>query len=118
MEQLFFGDLIAVDTLLSSKQLSNTSEKRIAIVVSANVVNEYAQAVIVCPLIHTPRFQHSRIGATFVPREISGLAEHTTVNYFEITTIAKDTIGKRIGALPHVFLNEIKDSLKAIFDIG
>lgn len=112
MEQLFFGDLILVDTRES------VSEKQIATVVSANVVNEYLHSVIICPLIRTPHFQHSRIGATFVPKEISGLDEHTTINYFEITSILKDQIAKRIGALPNIFLPEIRDSLKAIFDIS
>lgn len=111
MEQLFFGDLILVDTPES------VSEKQIATVVSANVVNEYLHSVIICPLIRTPHFQQSRIGATFVPREISGLEEHTTINYFEIASVPKEHIVKRLGALPNVFLPEIRESLKAIFDI-
>jgi mRNA-degrading endonuclease toxin of MazEF toxin-antitoxin module len=111
MEQLFFGDLIVVDTQ------AGTVEKRIAVVVSANVVNEYLHAVIVCPLIQTPHFQQSRIGATFVPKEISGLEGHTTINYFEIASVPKERIARRIGALPNIFLPEIRESLKAIFDI-
>lgn len=117
MEQLFFGDLVVVDSRNSNEQINSASEKRIAIVVSANVVNEYSHSIIVCPLIQTPHFQHSRIGATYVPQEISGLDEHKTINYFEMASVSKDQIFKRIGALPSIFLSEIRESLKAIFDV-
>ena len=112
MEQLFFGDLVLIDTN------PDAAKKQIAIVVSANVVNEYLHSVIICPLIHMPHFQQSRIGATFLPKEISCLEQDAMINYIAMTSISKEQIIKRIGTLPAVLLPKIKESLSAIFDIS
>ena len=90
---------------------------RKAVIVSADVINENLQTVIVCPLIAAKEIKTSRIGATFLPKEETGLDLNSLILSLQIRTVAKETIVQKIGSLPHEYHAQVKESLQAVLEL-
>lgn len=113
MMRMFFGDIVLVQT----NQSSEGAIEMPAVVVSADIINENMPGIIICPLLPTKHTFPSRIGATFIPKSLTGFEEDCLLHYFQIRAVPKEFVRKRIGALPHSFMKQVKESLKAVFDI-
>ncbi len=110
------GDVVRVKLHKDSDSGTNGAH-RYAVIISADIVNDNLQTVIVCPLIEAQRVTESRIGATFVPGDVIGMENDSLVFTLQIKTISKDRIVKRVSSLPATYLSEIKESLQAVLDI-
>ena len=108
------GDIVSVQLNYSD---SANGEDGFAIVISADVLNDHLQTVIVCPLIDAGQVKQSRIGATIIPKEVIGLEQDNIVFSLQIKTIAKSQIVKRISSIPNIYMSQIKESLQAVLDI-
>lgn len=116
MSTFKYGDIVSVKL----EAFPNTQEDvltRYALIISADIINENLQTVIVCPLIEAKKLSKSRIGATYLPKEEIGLETDCLVFSLQIKTISKDRIVKRVGALPESYKIQIKESLQAVLDI-
>lgn len=114
--QYKYGDII----LVGPEPVSG-SEKRgkakLAVIVSADAINENLQTVIICPIIKANQVSTSRIGATFIPQEIGNLGNNSLILSFQINTISKERILKRIDSLPASFMLQVKESLQAVLNM-
>lgn len=114
MIRTFFGDIVQIRP---EQQNGNPPAEIPAVVVSGDTTNEHMPNIIICPLLETRQSFPSRIGATFIPRSLSGLEKNALLLYFQIRAIPKNMVSRRLGALPPAYLSQVKESLKAIFDI-
>jgi mRNA-degrading endonuclease toxin of MazEF toxin-antitoxin module len=108
------GDIVAVrleDTGGDEEQI------RYAVIISADIINENLQTVIVCPIIKAPEINISRIGATYIKKDDVGLDLNSLVLSLQIKTVSKDRILKSIGVLPANYRSEIKESLQAVLEL-
>ncbi|MFQ5602584.1 MAG: type II toxin-antitoxin system PemK/MazF family toxin [bacterium] len=111
-----YGDIVTVRV----NNHSETNQKggtRNAVIVSADVINDILQTVIVCPIIASKGVSDTRIGATFIPKNVGGLERDGLAFSLQIKTIHKDRIVQRIGSLPMEYLYQIKESLQAVLDL-
>lgn len=116
MSLLKYGDIVSVG--LSQRSATEpTGQSGFAVIISADIINENLQTVIVCPLIAAKNVSESRIGATFIPGEAIGLDSDSVVLSLQIKTISKDKIIKRVSSLPSSYVCKIKESLQAVLDI-
>lgn len=109
------GDVVA----LEHKDNGANSSKpiRYAVIISGDIINKNLETVIVCPLIESETVSESRIGATFIPREVTGLEVNRVVFSPQIKTVSKNQIQRTVSALPPVYIHQIKESLKVVLDI-
>ena len=110
------GDIVLVQ-LSQDEQAKLNGSSRYAVVISADIINENLQTVIVCPLIEAKQVVKSRIGATFVPKSVIGMDINSLVFSLQIKTISKERIVKRVSSLPTDYMVQIKESLQAVLDI-
>lgn len=88
-----------------------------ALVVSSDTVNDNLQTVIVCPIIDAQNVSESRVGATFIPKEIADFGENQLALSFHIKTISRERISKRLAALPSEYMQQIRESLQAVLNL-
>ena len=91
--------------------------QQFAVIISADVLNDHLQTVLVCPLVEAPQMKESRMGATLIPKEVIGMERDVVVFSLQIKTIGKNQIVKRISSVPPNYLGQIKESLLAVLDI-
>ncbi len=111
-----YGDLVLVN-IDDNPESNETNQNRHAVIVSADVINDNLNTVIVCPVIEANRVSDTRIGATYIPQKAIGLEKDSLVISIQIKTIAKDRIVKRIGSLPSDYMYQIRESLQAVLDL-
>lgn len=116
MNHLKHGDIVLIQ-LNQNIAVKPEESERLALVISANAINDNLPTVIICPLIEAKNVSESRIGATYVPKEIGGLSEDRIVLSFQIQTISKERIVKRISSLPSPFMRQVKESLQTALNL-
>lgn len=89
-----------------------------ALVVSCNAINENLEMVIVCPLIEDMQISESQEGMVVVPKEVIGLNHNSVILCFQLFTISKERIVKRIGSLPTFLMPSVQSSLKAVLNLN
>ena len=114
MKSYKHGDIVLIN--LGSAEESERGQPRYAVVISADVINEHLQTVIVCPLIESKQVFKSRIGATLIPKEAIGMEENCLVFSLQIKTIAKARILRKVSSLPTDYLLQIKESVQAVLN--
>jgi mRNA-degrading endonuclease toxin of MazEF toxin-antitoxin module len=111
-----YGDIIAVN--LSGGLFADHSRfVRYAVVVSADIINENLPTVIVCPLVEADEVRESRIGATYIPKQDTGLELDCLVLSLQVKTVSREHIVKRIGTLPANYQAQLKESLQAVLEL-
>lgn len=110
------GDIVLIRLNGTSATDGNESTRH-AVIISADIINENLQTVIVCPLIEAKQVSQSRIGATFVPKADIGLDRDGLVFSLQIKTVSKDRIVKRVSSLPLSYMEKIKESLQAVLEL-
>ena len=82
------------------------------VIVSGNLLNEYLQIVITCPL--TTKIKNYKGNVILEPDEINGLTEKSEIMTFHIRSVSKDMLVKKIGRITVKQLNELKIGLDDI----
>lgn len=82
------------------------------VIVSGNLLNEYLQIVITCPL--TTKIKNYKGNVILEPDEINGLTEKSEIMTFHIRSVSKDRLVKKIGRITEKQLNELKIGLDDI----
>ena len=85
---------------------------RPVVIVSGNLLNEYLQIVITCPL--TTKIKNYKGNVILEPDEINGLPEKSEIMTFHIRAVSKDRLVKKIGRITEKQLNELKIGLDDI----
>ena len=111
------GDIVSVQLKDPSPDPRRPKGQQFAVIISADVLNDHLQTVLVCPLVEAPQMKKSRVGATLIPKEVIGMERDIVVFSLQIKTIAKNQIVKRISSVPPNYLGQIKESLLAVLDI-
>ena len=111
------GDIIFANLGPSAETAIDDAHVRPALIVSSDAVNEAMSSVLVCPLIEATEEKKSRVGATYLAREDSGLGVNCLVLSFQVWNLEKNRIVRRITSLPRRHLEAVDEGLKAAFDL-
>jgi mRNA interferase MazF len=82
------------------------------VIVSGNLMNQYLQVVITCPL--TTKIKNYKGNIILEPNEKNGLAEKSEIMIFQVRSVSKDRLVKKIGSITEKQLNELKLGLDDI----
>lgn len=81
-------------------------------IISGNLLNQYLQVVIACPL--TTKIKNYKGNIVLDPDNENGLAERSEIMVFHIRSVSKDRLVKKIGKISDKHLEEIKSGLNDI----
>lgn len=81
-------------------------------IISGNLLNQYLQVVIACPL--TTKIKNYKGNVIILPNEENGLSEKSEIMIFHIRSVSKDRLVKKIGKISDKQLEEIKSGLNDI----
>jgi len=85
---------------------------RPVVIVSGNVLNQYLQVVITCPL--TTKIKNYKGNVILEPDEFNGLTEKSEIMIFHIRSVSKDRLVKKIGSITEQQLSDLKIGLDDI----
>ena len=85
---------------------------RPVVIISGNVLNTYMPIVIVCPL--TSKIKNYKGNLILIPNLSNCLSEKSEIITFQIRTITKERLTKKIGQISEEELAEIKEGLDDI----
>ncbi|KAA3610991.1 MAG: type II toxin-antitoxin system PemK/MazF family toxin [Calditrichaeota bacterium] len=111
------GDVILVGLNSDVSPKAANPIVRPAVVVSSDTLNSNLNTIIVCPIIEANGVSESRIGATFVHSDIMGLGKNCIVLSFQIRSIDKNRVTRRVGSLPEIYLKQVQEGLIAALEI-
>lgn len=107
------GDIVLVNLDQAGVEKMNATLAKPALVVSSDILNKNLDSVLVCPILEANGVSESKTGATFVPQVISGLNKDCIVFAFQIRSVTRTRIIRRLGSLPESFMDEVKEGLLA-----
>ena len=85
---------------------------RPVVIISGNVLNQYLEIVIICPL--TTKIKDYKGNVLLEPNAQNGLTESSEILTFHIRSISKNRLVKKIGSITTEHLIEIKQGLNDI----
>ena len=85
---------------------------RPVVIVSGNLLNNYLQVVIACPL--TTKIKNYKGNIVLEPNAQNGLKEQSEIMIFHIRSISKDRLVKKIGNISLEQLSNLKQGLDDI----
>jgi len=85
---------------------------RPVVIISGNLLNQYLQVVIACPL--TTKIKNYKGNIVLEPDNENGLAERSEIMVFHIRSISKDRLVKKIGKISEEQLKQLKVGLDDI----
>lgn len=88
---------------------SEQAGHRPVVIVSGNMLNQYLQIVICCPL--TTKIKNYKGNVVLQPNEKNNLVDTSEVLTFHIRSVAKERLGKKIGKITSTELSQIKSCL-------
>src|SRR5690606_37356867 len=91
---------------------SEQGGRRPAVIISGNLMNEYLNVVIVCPL--TTKIKNYKGNLILEPDEKNGLEMKSEVLTFHIRSVAKDRFKNKLGEIPMKDVEFIKSTLNDI----
>ncbi len=91
---------------------SEQAERRPAVIISGNVLNQYLPIVIVCPL--TTNIKNYKGNLILDPNERNRLKAQSEVLTFHIRSVSKSRLKKKIGSIEPHELQVIKSGLDDI----
>ena len=91
---------------------SEQGGRRPAVIISGNLMNEYLNVVIVCPL--TTKIKNYKGNLILEPDEKNGLKLKSEVLTFQIRSVAKDRLKNKLGKIPAKDVEFIKSTLSDI----
>ncbi len=117
MNSIKHGDVIKIRANGTTKNKAQPAY-HLGVVVSADVINDNLNTVIVCPLIRAEEVNASRLGVTFVPGRVVGAEADHLVFSLQIKTVPKHRIAQRLSTLPPAYMKQVRDSLQAVLNLG
>lgn len=91
---------------------SEQEGSRPVVIISGNMLNEYLPVVITCPF--SSKIKGYKGNLVLEPDDINGLAEKSEVMVFQIRSVSKERLVKRIGRISVSQLKELKQGLDDI----
>lgn len=85
---------------------------RPVVIISGNVMNQYLNVVIACPL--TTKIKNYKGNILLEPNENNGLSEKSEIMIFHIHSLSKDRLVKKIGTITEKQLLDLKSGLDDI----
>ena len=85
---------------------------RPVVIISGNLLNQYLQVVICCPL--TTKIKNYKGNIVLEPNESNGLTVKSEIMIFQVRSISKDRLVKKIGSITENQLGELKHGLNDI----
>ncbi len=85
---------------------------RPVVIISGNLMNQYLQVVIVCPL--TTKIKNYKGNIVLEPNDENGLSEISEIMVFHIRPVLKDRLVKKVGRVSEEQLKQLKVSLDDI----
>jgi len=101
-------------TDLNPVQGSEQSGIRPVVIISGNSMNKYYGVVIICPL--TTKVKPYKSCPVIEPDKLNKLKSPSQVISFQIRTIAKSRLKKRIGSISESMLEQIKDGINIVLN--
>lgn len=114
--KLHYGDVVLVNQQPPGEP-ENHKALLPAVIISADILNATLESVMVCPLVEAKYISHSKIGATFVPKDVIGLEDDSLVLSLQILTVFQGQISKRLGSLPDMLMKAVQTSLKSALNL-
>lgn len=96
---------IFLDSFMGSEQ----GDRRPAVIISGNTMNEYLNTVIVCPL--TSKVRNYKGNPVLKPEDFTGLQIKSEILVFQIRNISKERLKRKLGVISPHTLNEIKETI-------
>ena len=100
------------DLYLDPVSGSEQGGRRPAVIISGNLLNEYLDVVIVCPL--TSKIKNYKGNLVLEPSSKNGLEEKSEVLTFHIRSVSKSRLQKKMGRISHKNVEFIKETLNDI----
>jgi len=85
---------------------------RPVVIISGNMLNQYLQVVIACPL--TTKIKNYKGNLVLKPNDENGLSEKSEIMTFHIRSVSKDRLVKKIGRISEEQLKQLKVGLDDI----
>lgn len=83
---------------------------RPVVVISGNLMNEFLNVVIVCPL--TTKVKNYKGNVVLEPSSKNGLKKRSEILNFHVRSVAKDRLKKKIGSINEPQLEQTKKGLQ------
>jgi mRNA interferase MazF len=97
---------------LNPTQGSEQAGFRPAVIISGNLMNQYLNVVIVCPL--TTKVKNYKGNVILQPSSKNGLKKTSEILNFHVRSITKDRLKKKIGTVNQL---ELEQTRKGLYDI-
>ena len=91
---------------------SEQGGRRPAVIISGNLLNQYLNVVIVCPL--TTKIKNYKGNLILEPNAENGLENVSEVLTFHIRSVSKDRLRNKLGEIPMKDVEFIKSTLNDI----
>ena len=104
-KEIWFADLNPVEG-------SEQKEYRPVVIISGNLLNQYLQVVIVCPL--TTKIKNYQGNLILEPDKTNNLSATSEVLTFHVRSISKSRLVKKIGEISNAELTKVKTGLDDI----
>jgi mRNA interferase MazF len=85
---------------------------RPVVIISGNMLNQYLPVVIICPL--TTKIKGYKGNVILDPDTKNGLSEKSEIVIFQIRSVSKERLHRKIGSITDAQLTEIKYGLDDI----
>ncbi len=95
---------------------AETQKKRPCVIIQSNLVNKGSLTVIVAPIL--PNHKDWPFAVNITPSKKNGLDKNRHINLKQLRAIDISRIHNKQGKLEESYLEDIKSSLKIIFDIS
>ena len=91
---------------------SEQSGFRPLVIISGNMLNEYLNIVITCPL--TTKVKNYKGNVILEPNEVNRLSQPSEILVFNIRSISKERLVRKIGEITREQLTQLKQGLSDI----
>lgn len=88
---------------------SEQGGRRLAVIISGNLINQYLNVVIVCPL--TTSVKNYKGNVVLTPNAGNNLNEPSEILTFHVQSVAKDRLKNKIGRISEHELAQVKQGL-------
>jgi mRNA interferase MazF len=97
---------------LNPVKASEQEGYRPVVIISGNMLNQYLPVVIICPL--TTKIKGYKGNIILEPDLTNGLSEKSEIVIFQIRSVFKERLVRKIGSITAVQLDELKQGLDDI----
>lgn len=97
---------------LNPSKGSEQAGHRPVVIISGNLMNQYLNVVIICPL--TTKVKNYKGNVVLTPSDKNGLEKESEILTFHIRSISKDRLNKKIGNVSTTELSNLVKNLNEI----